>query len=65
MNWFIIASMALRVLCLAFVVLLVSRIAAGFRGHGKDGALAALERRFVAGEVAEEDYRHMRDILKS
>ena len=65
MNLFIIGYMAMRILCLAFVVLLIARIAMGLRSQYHDGAMASLERRFVAGDVSEEDYRRMRDILKS
>jgi uncharacterized membrane protein len=59
-----ITYIALRILCPAFVILLVARIMTGLRGQHRDGAMAALGRRFVAGEVSEEDYRHMRDILR-
>ena len=55
----------MRIVFLAFVILLIARIAMEFQGRRRDDAMAALERRFVAGDVSEEDYRHMRDTLKS
>ncbi|MCX7023032.1 MAG: hypothetical protein NT080_00245 [Spirochaetes bacterium] len=65
MTLYFIGFLALRLLCLTFVVVLILRIAAGTGRHRGDGALAALERRFVAGELPEEDFRHMRDVLES
>lgn len=65
MSLFIIGCVALRILSLAFFILLVARIATGFHGHRRDDAMAALERRFVAGDIAEIDFRRMRDILKT
>ncbi len=66
MNLFIIGFIALRVLGLAFIILLVARIATGMHGRHRygDGALTALERRFVKGEINEEDFRRMREVLK-
>ncbi len=64
MTWFFLGLVLLKLLCLAFLLVLVMRIALGWRRHHGRGALAVLERRFVAGEITEEDFRHMRDVLE-
>jgi len=60
---FVIGMIVLRLLGLAFAVLLVVRIALAARW--RRGAEATLARRFAAGEITEEQYRHMRDTLES
>ncbi len=65
MTLFFIGFLALRVLCAAFFVVLVLRIAAGLRKRRGDAGLAALERRFVTGGLAENDFRRMREVLES
>ena len=63
-GWFIAGFVTLRVLGIAFVVLLVARIAASLRGH-RDGALGVAARRFAGGEITEEQFRRIRDVLDS
>jgi len=65
MDLFTIGFIALRMLGLVFFGLLVARMAAGLRDRRRhdDGALASLERRFVIGEINEEDFRRMREVL--
>ena len=64
MTLYVIGFIALRVLCLAFFVVLAIRLALAWRGRWPDPALVALERRFAAGELAEADYRAMRKVLE-
>ena len=61
-GWFIAGFMTLRLLGIAFVVLLVARIVAGVRGR-HDGALGVAARRFANGEITEEQFRQIRDAL--
>ncbi|MGA2765502.1 MAG: hypothetical protein ABSG17_19315 [Spirochaetia bacterium] len=64
MAWFIAGFVALRILGIAFFVLLVARIAVAVRGRHYD-ALAIISRRFAEGEVTEEQFRRMREVLES
>ncbi len=64
MSMLFIGFVALRILGAAFFVVLALRIAAGFRRR-MDPGLAALERRFVTGDLEEKDYRRMREVLES
>ena len=64
MAWFIAGFVALRILGIAFLVLLVTRIVAGFRSHTNE-ALETASRRFASGEITEEQFRRMREVLDS
>ena len=64
MVWFVAGFIALRVLGVAFLVLLVLRVAVGARGP-HSGARAIMARRFAEGEITEEQFRRMREILES
>jgi uncharacterized membrane protein len=64
MAWFIAGFVALRIMGIAFLVLLVTRIVAGFRHH-HNGALEIAGRRFASGEITEDQFRRMREILDS
>jgi len=63
-GWLIAGFVALRILAIAFVVTLVARIATGIRGS-TDNALQTADRRFAAGEITEEELRHIREVLRS
>ena len=64
MAWFIAGFVALRVLGIAFVVLLVTRIVAGLKdGHNEAREIA--RRRFASGEITEEQFRRLREVLDS
>jgi uncharacterized membrane protein len=62
MTLFVIGHIALRALCIAFAVVLAALVARRVRRR-HDPAIVALERRFVAGELSEDDFRRMRDTL--
>ncbi len=62
--WFIAGFVALRMLMIAFVVLLVARIVAAVRGR-PDGAVEIAARRFAMGEITEDQFRRIRDALDS
>jgi uncharacterized membrane protein len=64
MPWFIAGFVALRIMGIAFLVLLVTRIVAGFRHHHNE-ALEIAGRRFASGEITEDQFRRMREILDS
>lgn len=64
MGWFIAGFVVLRILAIAFVVLLIARIVAGVRSH-HNGALGIISRRFAEGELTEDQFRRMRDVLES
>jgi uncharacterized membrane protein len=64
MTALFIGFLALRVLCMAFAVLLVVRLVAAFQGRGPHGARAELDRRFARGEMSAEDYRQRREVLQ-
>jgi uncharacterized membrane protein len=64
MGLFFAGFVALRLMGAAFIVLLVMRIAAAVRGRS-DGALETASRRFAAGEITEEQFRRIRDVLDS
>jgi uncharacterized membrane protein len=64
MPWFIAGFVALRVLGIAFLVLLIVRIAAGARRR-HHGAAGIISRRFAEGEITEEQFRRMREVLDS
>jgi len=62
MGWFIAGFVALRIVGLAFLVLLISRIVMAFRGKC-DHASEILRGRLASGEITEEQYRHLREAL--
>jgi uncharacterized membrane protein len=64
MGWFIAGFVALRVMGIAFLVLLAVRIAGGLRSRGSEG-LEIASRRFASGEITEEQLRRMREVLDS
>ena len=64
MGWFIAGFVVLRVLGIAFIVLLVARIAAGARER-YDGASEILRKRFASGEITEEQFHRAREVLDS
>jgi hypothetical protein len=64
MTLFIVGLCALRLLCLAFAILLVVKLASSWRGHRPDPGLASLERRFALGELSEADFSAMRKVLE-
>ena len=64
MAYFIAGFVALRFLGIAFVILLIARIVAGVRGR-RDGAVDIAGRRFASGEITEEQFRRIRDVLDS
>jgi uncharacterized membrane protein len=64
MPWFIAGFVALRFLGIAFLVLLIARIVSGARRR-HHGALGIISRRFAEGEITEEQFRRMRDVLES
>jgi uncharacterized membrane protein len=64
MAWFIGGLILLRILGAAFIILLIARIVAGARGR-HHGALWILSRRFAEGQITEEQFRAMRDVLES
>ncbi len=63
MAWFIAGFLVLRILGIAFLVLLVVRIVAGARGPNDD-ALRIASRRFASGEITEEQLRRIREVLE-
>jgi uncharacterized membrane protein len=63
MTLFLIGSIALRVLCLAFFILLAVRIGAGIRARHVSGAQAILEKKFVEGQITEAEFRQKRAVL--
>ncbi len=64
MAWFIAGFVALRILGIAFLVLLVTRIVAGFRSRNSE-ALEIAGRRFASGEITEDQFRRTREVLDS
>jgi uncharacterized membrane protein len=64
MGWFIAGFVLLRVLVIAFLVLLVTRIVGGSRRR-HDEASEVLRRRFAAGEITEEQFNRLREVLDS
>ncbi len=64
MGWFIGGFVLLRLLGIVFVILLIARIVAGAKSH-HHGALGILSRRFANGEITEEQFRTMRNVLES
>ncbi len=64
MAWFIAGFLALRVLGIAFFVLLIARIVAGVGSRHYD-ALGIVGRRFADGEITEEQFRRIREVLQS
>jgi len=64
MGWFIGGFILLRLLGLAFVIVLAARIVMGVRGR-HDGAREIARRRFASGEITEEQFRRIRDVLDS
>ena len=63
-GWLIAAFVALRIVAIAFVVLLGVRIVTGIRSSS-DSALHVASRRFASGEITEEELRHIREVLRS
>jgi uncharacterized membrane protein len=64
MSVTIIGFLILKLLGLAFAVLLAVRVAAAFRGLGPHGARAILDRRFAQGEIVAGEYRLRRAVLE-
>jgi uncharacterized membrane protein len=64
MAWFLGGFVLLRILGIVFIILLIARIVAGARSR-HHGALWTLSRRFAEGEITEEQFRKMRDVLES
>ena len=64
MAWFFGGFILLRILGVAFFILLIARIVVGARSHHHD-ALWILSRRFAEGEITEEQFRKMRSVLES
>ncbi len=58
-----IGFIALRLIGFAFFVLLVVR-AAAWRRSRCNGGRAILEKRLAAGDITEEQYRRMRDVME-
>ncbi len=56
-GWFIAGFVALRLLGVAFVVLLVARIVVAVRGRGDGAAREIAAQRFASGQVTEEQFR--------
>ncbi len=67
MGWFIAGFFALRILGVAFIVLLVARLVTGSRErfHHVDRASDILRGRLASGEITEEQYRSLREVLES
>jgi uncharacterized membrane protein len=63
-GWYIGGFILLRVLGIAFVVLLAARIFMGTRGR-HDGAREIARRRFASGEITEEELRRITEVLDS
>jgi uncharacterized membrane protein len=64
MGIYFAGFIVLKLIGAAFIVLLIMRIAAAVRGRS-DGALESASRRFAAGEITEEQFRRIRDVLDS
>ena len=64
MAWFVGGFILLRILGVAFFILLIARIVAGARSRDH-GALSIVSRRFAEGEITEEQFRKMRSVLES
>ncbi len=62
MPWFIAGFVTLRMLGVAFVIVLIARIVTAVRGR-HDAALEIASRRFATGEITEEQFRRIRDTL--
>lgn len=72
MGWWMLFGSVFWVVVVALVVWLFSR---GFDGGGRDGApeprrsqedpIDIARRRYAAGEIEEEEFRRIRDTLKS
>ncbi len=62
MPWFIGGFILLRILGIAFFVLLAVRIITGLRSR-HEGALEIVSRRFASGEITEEQFRRIREVL--
>ena len=65
MGWFIAGFVTLRILGVAFVVLLAARIIAAVRGRADGAAVDIAARRFASGEITEEQFRRVRVVLDS
>ncbi len=64
MAWFIAGFVLLRILGITFIILLIARIVAGARSR-HNGAFGILGRRYAEGQITEEQFRRMRDVLES
>jgi len=64
MAWFIAGFVVLRILGIAFLVLLMTRIVAGFKSRNNE-ALEIAGRRFASGEITEDQFRRMQEVLDS
>ncbi len=64
MPWFSGGFILLRILGVAFFVLLAVRIITGLRSR-HSGAVDIASRRFASGEITEQEFRRMREVLDS
>jgi uncharacterized membrane protein len=64
MGLFMAGFIALKLIGTAFVVLLIVRLVVAARGSS-NGALESASRRFAAGEITEDQFRRIRDVLDS
>jgi uncharacterized membrane protein len=64
MGLFIAGFVALKLMGTAFIVLLIVLLIVAVKG-GHDGALESASRRFAAGEITEDQFRRIRDVLDS
>lgn len=63
-GWFIAGFVALRLLGVTFVALLVARIIAAVKGRRADEALDLAAQRFATGQITEDQFRRIRDVLE-
>jgi len=64
MSIYFLGHLALRALGFAFAAVAGIWVFRSFRRRN-DPALAALERRLVSGDIGDEEFRRIRDILES
>jgi len=64
MAWFIAGFVLLRVLGVAFLILLVVRLVGAMRGR-YDRASEIVRGRLASGEITEDQYRRLREVLDS
>lgn len=63
MTLFIVGMIVLRLLCLAFFILLAVRLVVGFRARYETGALAILRQNYANGLITAEGFRQKRTVL--